>query len=73
MYFFQINQIAFKKTVVCETGLRDFHMLIATAIRSIFKKLFPKTVKYRSYKNFNETVFLQKFRSKSNSRRFLAF
>ena len=33
-------------------------MLIATTLRSTFIKLPPKTVKYRSYKNFNETAFL---------------
>ena len=39
-------------------------MLIATTLRSTFIKLPPKTVKYKSYKNFNETVFLQKFEQK---------
>ena len=34
-------------------------MLIATTLRSTFTvKLSPKTVKCRSYKNFNATVFL---------------
>ena len=49
---------SFQKTIVCETGLSDCHMLIAATLRSTFIKLPPKTVKYRSYKNFNETVFL---------------
>ena len=41
------------------TGLSDCHMLIATTLRStIIIKLPPKTVKYRSYKNFKATVFL---------------
>ena len=39
-------------------------MLIATTLRSTFIKLPPKTVKYKSYKNFNETVFLHKFEQK---------
>ena len=33
-------------------------MLILTTLKSTFIKLPPKTIKYRSYKNFNETVFL---------------
>ena len=33
-------------------------MLITTTLRSTFRKLPPKTVKYRSYKNFNKTVLL---------------
>ena len=47
----------FQQTIVCETGLSDYHMLIATTLRSTFIKLPPKTAKYRSYKNFSETVF----------------
>ena len=32
-------------------------MLKATTLRSTLVKASPKTVKYRSYKNFNKTVF----------------
>ena len=39
-------------------------MLIATTLRSTFIKLSPKAVKYRSYKNFNETVFLHELDQK---------
>ena len=49
---------SFQKTIVCETGLSDCHMLVATTLRSTFIKLPPKTLKYRSYKNFNEFTFL---------------
>ena len=49
---------SFPKTIICETGLGDCHMLIVTTLRSTFIKLPLKTVKYRSYKHFNETVFL---------------
>ena len=51
----------FQKTIVCKTALSDCHMLTVTTLRPSFIKLSPKTVKYRSYKNyknFNETVFL---------------
>ena len=55
---------SFQKITVCETDLSDCYMLIATTLRSTFIKLFPKTVKYRSYKNFNETVFLHELDQK---------
>ena len=55
---------SFQKTIVPETGLSDCHMLLATTLRSTFIKLSPKTVKYRSNKNFNETVFLHELDQK---------
>ena len=39
-------------------------MLIATTLRSTFIKLPPKTVKYRSYKNLSEIVFLHELDQK---------
>ena len=39
-------------------------MLIAATLRSTFIKLSPETVKYRSYKNFNGTVFLHELDQK---------
>ena len=51
------NPKSFQKTFVCETGLSDCHKLVATIFRSIFIKLPPKVVKYRSYKNFDENKF----------------
>ena len=44
----------FQKTFVCKTGLSDCHNLVATIFKSIFIKLPPKVVKYRSYKNFDK-------------------
>ena len=54
----------FQKTIVCQTGLSDCRMLVATTLRSTFLKVPPKTVKYRSYKNFNQTIFLQELDQK---------
>ena len=48
---------SFQKTIVCETGFSDCHMLIATTLRSTFIKLLPKAV----------------IRSKTYSRRFVPF
>ena len=55
---------SFQKTIVCETCLCDCHMLISITLRSTFIKLPPKTVKYKSYKNFNETIFLHELDQK---------
>ena len=51
------SQKVFKKTFVCETGLSDYHKLVATIFRSTLIKLPPKVLKYRSYKNFDENKF----------------
>ena len=48
----------FQKTSAFETGLSDFHKLVVTIFRSTFKKLPPRIIKYRSYKNFNEKNFV---------------
>ena len=52
---------SFQSTCVVETGLSDFHLMTLTVMRKSFKKYQPKTVNYRSYKNF----FNEKYREKS--------
>ena len=51
------NPKSFQKTFVCETGLIDFHKLVATIFRLIFIKLQAKVVKYRIYKSFDNNKF----------------
>ena len=48
----------FHHTATFETGLSDWHKLILTFFRAYFKKLPPKNIEYRNYKNFNENNFL---------------
>ena len=48
----------FHHTATLETGLRDCHKLIFIFFKAYFKKLPPKNIEYRSYKNFNENTFL---------------
>ena len=57
-----------------ETGISDFHKLITAVMKTCFVKSKPKIIFYRSYKNFNETIFkhqistaLSLLRSKSMS------
>ena len=44
---------SFQSTCVVQTGLSDFHLMILTVIRKSFKKYQPKTINYRSHKNFS--------------------
>ena len=67
---------SFINTSVVESGLSDHHKLILTVLKSKFTKLKPKTVEYRSYKNFNETSFrsdLQEKLSKISTLRYNEF
>ena len=49
---------SFQKTQNFVTGISDCHKLIITVLRASFKKLPPKVVVYRNYKDFNEKSFL---------------
>ena len=49
------------KTIV--TGLSDYHRLILTIFKTTFRKLSPKKVTYRSYKNFCGDSFLYELKS----------
>ena len=46
------------KTGIFETGFRDHRKLILSVFYSYFIRTPPRTIEYRNYKNFNETVFL---------------
>ena len=48
----------FHKTGIFETGFRDHHKLILSVFCSYFIRIPPRTIEYRNYKTFNETVFL---------------
>ena len=55
---FTKNHSSFQKTSVFETGLSDYHGLVATTMKSTVPKLKPKQIKYRSYKKFVPENFL---------------
>ena len=44
---------SFHLTSVYETGLLDCHGLLATTMKSHIPRLKPKTIIYRTFKNFN--------------------
>ena len=42
---------SFQSTCVLETGLSDFNLVALTVMRKSLKKLLPRIMNYRSYKN----------------------
>lgn len=60
---------SFQKTIVCETGVSDHHMLIPTVLKSTLVKLPPKIERYRNYKKFSEETFLSQIRPNTTTRR----
>jgi len=54
-----LNQkFSVQHTHTLDTGLSDFHHLISTELKSIYTKVPPRKVTYRSYKYFNDNTFL---------------
>ena len=56
--FLANTPLSFQKTHVSETGLSDYHKLIATFFKTNFSRLRPKVLSYRNYKSFIESKFL---------------
>ena len=52
--------ICFHHTASFETSLRDCDKLILTFFKAYLRKLCPKNIEYRNYKNLNEKNFLYK-------------
>jgi len=48
---------SFQNTRTIETGLSDFHKMTVTVLKTIFKKLPPKSVSYRDYNHFSHQIF----------------
>ena len=54
---------SFQNSSIIETGLSDFHKLTVTVLKTTFRKMPPKIVKYRNYKQFSSENFYQELRS----------
>ena len=50
---------SFQHSLTYETGLSDHHHMIITFLRSHLVRLQSKKITYRSYKKFNESLFLK--------------
>ena len=53
------NSNSFQKSGTTETGLSDFNKLIIIFFKSHFSRLSPKAIYYRTYKNFDESKFIE--------------
>ena len=49
---------SFQFTSVTETGLRDYHRLITTFMKSYFSRLKSKIIHYHNFKRFDEQKFI---------------
>ena len=48
---------SFQRTSTVTTGISDYHKIIVTCLKVHFKKLPPKKIVYRDYKNFNKNTY----------------
>ena len=48
---------SFQNSMAIETGLSDHHKMTITVLKLKFKKKEPITIKFRSYKHFDEYIF----------------
>lgn len=49
----------FQNSSAVETGLSDFHKLTLTVLKTSFRKMPPKIIRYRDYRNFSPVNFHQ--------------
>ena len=47
----------FQSTCVLQTGLSGFHLMTLTVMRKTFKKMHPRVINYRSYRDFSNETF----------------
>ena len=54
---------SFQSTCVIETGLSDFHRMTISVLKMHFRKLPPKVIGYRYFKNFDNERFITSLQS----------
>ena len=50
---------SFQNSCTIETGLPDFHKMIVTVMKTTFRKLPPKVIYYRDFRNFDNKNYRQ--------------
>ena len=58
---------SFQNTNIVNVGCSDFHKMTITVMKTKFKKLDPKEITYRNYKDFDELVFKDDLRAELES------
>ena len=56
---------SFESTCTIETGLSDFHKLVATILNEKHERMPPKVVQYRNYKKFDYAIFNNNLRKQT--------
>ena len=52
-----VNSCIFQNSLVFETGLSDFHRMIASVLKITFQRLPPNIRNYNDYSNFDNGMF----------------
>ena len=63
--FLMTNKHLFQKTNSFETGISDHHRLIATVLKTTYKRFPPKLLTYRSYEHAWNDCLKNKFKSEA--------
>ena len=48
---------SFQNTFATSTGISDFHKMTVTVFKTTFKKIKPKEIIYRAFRNFDRNIF----------------
>ena len=62
--FITNKNLYFQDTNAFETGLSDFRKQVVTVMKAYFRKMKLKTIRYRSYTNFDNYAFTATLLSK---------
>ena len=62
---------SFQSTFLVETGQSDFHLMTLAVMRKSFKKYQPKTINYRSYKNFSNEKYRETLINNLSKKKFI--
>ena len=54
---------SFQNTFATSTGISDFHKMTVTVLKTTFKKVKPKEIIYRAFRNFDRNIFTKDLES----------
>ena len=54
---------SFQNTFATSTGISDFHKMTVTVLKTTFKKVKPKEIIYRAFRNFDRNIFTEDLES----------
>ena len=54
---------SFQNTFATSNGISDFHKMTVTVLKTTFKKVKPKEIIYRAFRNFDRNIFTKDIES----------